>query len=73
MALLNTESINEKQALSEIREKTRKFIYQNQESFKKETKEQLQDFNEKIEVSKKIRSIKEKEETERQRRLTQIK
>lgn len=45
MALLNTESINEKQALSEIREKTRKFIYQNQESFKKETKEQLQDFN----------------------------
>lgn len=71
--MLNTESINEKQALSEIREKTRKFIYQNQESFKKETKEQLQDFNEKIEVSKKIRSIKEKEETERQRRLTQIK
>ena len=56
--LLNTDTINEKEALSEIREKTRKYIYQNQESFKKELKEQMQDFNEKMEVSKKIRNIK---------------
>lgn len=71
--LFNTGTINEKEALGEIREKTRKYLYQNEESFKHDQKEQNEAFEERIAVSRKIRDIKEKEETDRLKRIAEIK
>jgi len=46
--LFNTEPVNEKEAVSQLREKTRKYLYENKQTFKEEQQEQIENFNERI-------------------------
>ena len=53
--LLNTELIDEREAIGELKETTRKYKHLNKEAFKKDKAEQEEFFREKITVSKNIR------------------
>ena len=71
--LWNTEEIDEKGAVGELKETTRKYKHLGKEGFKEDRAKQDEVFNEKIAVSKKIRGIKEKEEKKRTERIQNIK
>ena len=71
--LLNTDVIDEKGAVGELKETTRKYKHLGKEGFKEDRAKQDEIFNEKIAVSKKIRGIKEKEEKKRTERIQNIK
>ena len=67
---LGSGNIDEKEALKEMREKTRKFMHIHKEQFKEESKEQKENFEQKIKMSKKIRDF--KEETDKEMKMSLI-
>ena len=51
------DNIDETEAIKEMRQKTRKFMHINKETHKDEKKEQEENFEEKIKISRKIRDF----------------